>query len=165
MPHTFRSMLIPAADRDLARQIWGTLDPEYANTFRFPCTSASDPDSKDITHYCDAGPITDAAALLMPLEYWIQDPDTGAWTLEYRDDGNPKRVQWFCKNQGFDVPLPDVENIWRHASVSEQDLNRALERMNLRILWPEESTQESTQEPAQDSESESEMLQSNGSDI
>lgn len=149
MPHTFRSMLIPAADRDTARQIWGTLDPEYANTFRFACGSAADPNDKTITHYCDAGPITDAAALLMPLEYWTLDPDTGFWVMQYRDDGNPKRVYWFCKNKGAEFSLESIEGIWARASVSEQPLNDALARAGLRIIWPDAPEPESEQPPEQ----------------
>ena len=133
MPHTFRSMLIPAADRDLARQIWGTLDPEYAGTFRFPCA----PDGSDeITHYCDAGPITQDAALLMPLGVYERQED-GTWKLLYRDDGNPRRVKWFCELKGLDLPFKTVAGIWDRADVTEETLYDALSRRGLHIVWPE----------------------------
>ena len=134
MPHVHRSMIIPAADRDLARQIWGTLDPEYAGTFRFPCA----PDGSDeITHYCDAGPVTTDAALLMPLGVYERQDDT--WKLLYRDDGNPRRVKWFCENASppLDLPFKTVTGIWDRADVSEENLNDALARRGLHIVWPE----------------------------
>ena len=149
MPHTHRAMIIPAADRDTARKIWGTLDPEYADTFRFACGSAADPESKIISHYCDAGPITEAAALLMPLEYWTLDPDTGFWVLQYRDDGNPKRVYWFCKSKGAEFSLEQIEGIWARASVSEQSLDAALARAGLRIIWPEAPESKPEQAPGE----------------
>ena len=136
MPHTFRSMLIPAADRDLARQIWGTLDPEYAGTFRFPCA----PDGSDeITDYCDAGPITQDAALLMPLGVYQQQED-GTWKLIYRDDGNPRRVKWFCENASPPLVLTfaTVTGIWDRADVTEENLNDMLARRGLHIVWPED---------------------------
>ena len=135
MPHTFRSMLIPAADRDLARAIWGTLDPEYANTFRFACAADG---TDEITHYCDAGPITSDAALLMPLGVWEQLED-GAWKLVYRDDGNPRRVKWFCENASppLELTFTTVTGIWDRADVTEQPLNDALARRGLHIVWPE----------------------------
>ena len=133
MPHTFRSMLIPAADRDIARQIGGTLDPEYAGTFRFACA----PDgSTEITHYCDAGPITQDAALLMPLGVYEWQEDN-TWKLIYRDDGNPRRVKWFCELKGLDLPFKTVTGIWDRADVTEETLNDALARRGLHIVWPE----------------------------
>ena len=133
MPHTFRSMIIPAADRDLAQQIWGTLDPEYAGTFRFACAADG---SDEITHYCDAGPVTTDAALLMPLGVY-EWQEGGTWKLLYRDDGNPRRVKWFCELKGLDLPFKTVTAIWDRADVTEETLYDALARRGLHIVWPE----------------------------
>ena len=132
MPHTHRAMIIPASDRDTARKIWGTLDPEYADTFRFACAADG---SDEITHYCDAGPITTDAALLMPLAVYEQND--GTWKLIYRDDGNPRRVKWFCEQKGYDVTFKTVTDIWDRADVTEEPLNDALARRGLHIVWPE----------------------------
>ena len=144
MPHVHRALIIPAADRDIAQQIWGTLDPEYAGTFRFPCGPEG---TDEITHYCDAGPITSDAALLMPLGVYEWQEDN-TWKLLYRDDGNPRRVKWFCEQRGYDVTFKTVIDIWDRADVTEELLYDALARRGLHIVWPKAPAAEP--EPAVD---------------
>lgn len=128
MDHVYRCMIVTDADAPLAREAWGTLDPEYSREFRIPLAASADPTV--ITHWMSAGPVTTTAAYLLPLKTWDADGN------EQYYPGHPDEVAARCRDAGLEVTDAQIEALWLASDVSEQPVMTALNKLDL-VFWQE----------------------------
>lgn len=121
--HVYRAMFVTDADAPLAREAWGTLDPEYGKEFRIPLAASSDP--AVITHWMSAGPVTTGAAYVLPLKTWDAEGQ------EQYYPGHPDKVAQQCRDAGMEVTDAQIDALWRAADVSEQPVTTAMGRLGL----------------------------------
>lgn len=128
----FRTMIVPAADADLARSIADTISPEnYSGMFTTPCCDVDDPTV--ITHYISTGIVTDEFAHLVPLATWTQED--GNWVQTDYYPGDPVTVAEACAaaDPPLSVTSQQVEDIFHASDVTEQDPFVAMQRLGLTL--------------------------------
>lgn len=125
------TLIVPAADADLARSICDTISPEnYSGMFPTPCG----PTSSAITHYITSGPCSERFAALAPRATWERDED-GAWVQTDYYPGEPITVADLCRAAEPPLEITDdqVTDLWAAADVSTQDPFVALARLGLML--------------------------------
>ncbi len=84
---TFRTLIIPSAHVQLARDLAAAIDPVASvGLFMTPLTNGN-----QITHYISTGIVSDAFAQPLPCTQWAQDED-GAWVQVSHWPGMPEAL-------------------------------------------------------------------------
>lgn len=135
MDYFWRCIIIPAAEADLTRQIWATLDPAYNDEFRIPLVDASDRSA--VTWFMSAGWVPETSTHLMPFSVWQLSED-GQWVLADYNPGDPVAVAEGCRIQGLEVTDKQVAAIWQVADVTDEPIDTALGRLSLARYAPPE---------------------------
>ena len=131
---TFRTMLIPTAHVQLARDLAAAIDPVASvGLFMTGLT-----DGQTVTHYISSGIVSDAFAQPLPCTTWAQDEE-GAWVQTSHWPGMPEAIAQMAAT--LDPPFPleaaQVAAAFAASDISEQEPFVAMARMGL-ILWQEE---------------------------
>ena len=125
-----RSIIVAAAQRDLAADICATLaGAGGSGMFTTPLSADG---AAPATHYISAGMIEDAFAALLPLDALVDD----VWTRTYA--GLPETiVQLYNATDNPSMTLDQVTAVFASADVSDEDPHQAMARLGLQIVTPE----------------------------
>jgi len=131
---TFRTLIIPTAHVQLARDLAAAIDPVASvGLFMTPLTNG-----QTVTHYISSGIVSDAFAQPLPLTTWAQDEE-GAWVQTSHWPGMPEAIAQMAGQ--LDPPFPltaeQVAAAFAASDISEQEPFVAMARMGL-SLWQEE---------------------------
>lgn len=128
----FRTLIVPAANVELARQIAASFGPGGVGMWTTPLSaSGSDP----ATHYISTGYVPPEYGYLVPLQVWAQD-ENGNWVLVSSDPGDPVAVYTSATAQGVVCTQADVDALFAAADVTEQEPFVAMGRLGLKIISP-----------------------------
>jgi len=128
----FRTMIVTAADAPLARQIAETLSPEAGANMWISGLSADG--TEPATHYVSTGAISPEFAALMPEQFWAYDSETDAWTMTDTIPGDPATLHGLCVAAGMTVTLGEIEAVFTHSDVTQQEPFVAFGRMGLQLV-------------------------------
>lgn len=128
----FRTLIVPAANVDLARAIATSFGPGGVGMFTTPLSaSGSDP----ATHYISSGYVPPEYGYLVPLQVWSLDQN-GDWVLVASEPGDPVAVYTAATAQGVVCTQADVDALFAAADVTEQEPFTAMGRLGLIIINP-----------------------------
>ena len=130
MTDIFRTLILPAADAPLARQIASTLSPVGGSGMWTTGLSASGKDPA--THYVSTGLIGPDFAMLVPCAFWALDED-GDWIVTGSEPGNASLVVLACGAVEPPLKLTEkqVQGLMDRADISPQEPFTAFSRMGL----------------------------------
>lgn len=132
MADLFRTLIIPAVDAPLTREIAASFGPGGDGMFTTPLSADGlDP----ATHFISSGYIPAEFAYMVPYQDWQQD-ETGTWVLVASEPGDPVAVYQAASAQGVTCTLADVEAIFADADVTAQEPFVAMGRLGLTIIQP-----------------------------
>lgn len=134
MSDTFKTLIIPDAHVELARQLCA-LEAGGAGMF----TTGLSADGKEpASHYISTGWCPPLIAKFTPLQVWEWQED--AWVMVDSIPGNAAAV--FKASQDADPPLDctlaDIEALFTDSDITQQEPFVAMGRMGLVIVQPEE---------------------------
>lgn len=136
MTEIFRTLIVPAADAPLARQIALTLSPVGGSGMWLAGLSPSGKDPA--THFVSTGLIGPDFAMLVPCTFWAID-ESGDWVVTGSEPGNASLVVLACA--AVDPPLQlteaEVQGVMDRADISEQEPFVAYSRMGLKLISEE----------------------------
>ena len=128
----FRTLIVPAANVDLARAIATSFGPGGVGMWTTPLSaSGSDP----ATHYISSGYVPPEYGYLVPLQVWSQDQN-GDWVLVGTEPGDPVAVYTAATAQGVVCTQADIDALFAAADVTEQEPFTAMGRLGLTIINP-----------------------------
>lgn len=127
---TFRTMIVSAADADLARTIAATLDP--ANSSGMFETGLSATGTAPATHYVSTGYVSDAFAAPLPFQVWEQVD--GNWLLVESQPGDAWGVAAMCQEDGLEVTPDQVEVLFEGSDITDQEPFTAFGRLGLQLV-------------------------------
>lgn len=128
----FRTLIVPAANVELARQIAASFGPYGVGMWTTPLSaSGSDP----ATHYISSGYVPPEYGYLVPCQWWGQDQD-GSWVLVSSEPGDPVAVYTAATENGVVCTQADVDALFAAADVTEQEPFIAMGRLGLQIITP-----------------------------
>lgn len=132
MSDIFRTLIVPAANVELARQIAASFGPGGEGMWTTPLSaSGSDP----ATHYISSGYVPPEYGYLVPLQVWAQD-ENGDWVLVGSEPGDSVAVYTAATAQGVVCTQADVDALFAAADVTEQEPFVAMGRLGLQIVNP-----------------------------
>jgi len=132
---TFRTLIIPSAHVQLARDLAAAIDPVASvGLFMTPLTNGN-----QITHYISTGIVSEAFAQPLPCTTWAQDEE-GAWVQVSHWPGMPEAIAQMAGQ--LDPPFPleaaQVAAAFAASDISEQEPFVAMGRMGLSLHSVEE---------------------------
>jgi hypothetical protein len=132
---TFRTLIIPSAHVQLARDLAAAIDPAGSQgLFMTPLTNGN-----QITHYISTGIVSDNFAQPLPCTQWAQD-EQGAWVQTSHWPGMPEAIAQMAGQ--LDPPFPleaaQVAAAFAASDISEQEPFVAMGRMGLSLHSVEE---------------------------
>jgi len=120
---TFRTLIIPSAHVQLARDLAAAIDPAGSQgLFMTPLTNGN-----QITHYISTGIVSDNFAQPLPCTQWAQD-EQGAWVQTSHWPGMPEAP----------LEAAQVAAAFAASDISEQEPFVAMGRMGLSLHSVEE---------------------------
>jgi hypothetical protein len=132
MNYIFRTLIVPAASVQLARQIATSFGPGGEGMWITPLSASGlDP----ATHYISSGYVPPEYGYLVPLQVWAQDED-GNWVLVSSEPGDPVTVYTAATAQGVICTQQDIDNLFATVDVTEQEPFVAMGRLGLTIINP-----------------------------
>jgi len=127
---TFRTMIIPSAHAQLARDLAAAISPENATgMFTTPLT-----DGQSVTHYISTGIVSDQFAAPLPCTTWAQDED-GAWVQTSHSPGDPQAIADIAASLDppFPVTVEEIEVAFNASDITAQEPFVAMGRMGLAL--------------------------------
>ena len=129
----FRTLIVPTAYVELARQIAASFGPGGVGMWTTPLSA----DGKDpATYYISSGYAPPEYGYLVPCQTWEQTID-GAWVMTGSEPGDPVAVYTAATAQGVVCTQADVDALFAVADVTEQEPFTAMGRLGLTIINPE----------------------------
>ena len=116
MSDSFRTLIVPTAQVELAREIAAAFGPGGVGMFRAPLSADG---NEPATHYCSTGYIPPQFAHMVPCQTWTQDED-GHWSEIGEDPGDPQAVYDAVTEAGLQVTLAEIEALFAAADVTTQ---------------------------------------------
>lgn len=127
---SFRSLIIPTAHVQLARDLASAISPENASGMFTTALT----DGNQITHYISTGIVSDEFAQPLPLTTWAQDEE-GNWVQVSHWPGMPEAIAQIAAQ--LDPPFPltaaEVKAAFDASDISEQEPFVAMARMGLSL--------------------------------
>ena len=126
----FRSLIVPTAQVQLARDIAATLSPAGQNMW---LTGLSSTGSAPATHYISTGLISPEFAALVPCQTWEQDKN-GNWVQTGSTPGDPMLCYQMCVAAGMTVTQAQVNAVYAAADVTAQEPFVAMGRLGVQMV-------------------------------
>lgn len=123
----FRTLIVPTAQAQLARDIAATLSPAGANMW---LTGLSATGNAPATHYVSTGLISPEFAALVPEQTWEQDAN-GDWVQTGSTPGDSVLCYQMCVAAGMSVTQAEVDAVYAAADVTAQEPFVAFGRLGL----------------------------------
>ena len=132
---SFRTLIIPTAHVQLARDLAAAISPENASGMFMTALT----DGTQITHYISTGIVSDAFAQPLPLTTWEQDEE-GAWVQVSHSPGMPEAIAEMAASLDppFNVTAEQIEVAFNASDITAQEPFVAMARLGL-SLWQEEA--------------------------
>ena len=132
---SFRTLIIPTAHVQLARDLAAAISPENASGMFTTALT----DGQSVTHYISTGIVSDEFAAPLPLTAWARDED-GAWVQVSHWPGMPEAIAEMAGqlDPPFAVTAEQIAAAFNASDISEQEPFVAMARMGL-SLWQEEA--------------------------
>lgn len=127
---SFRSLIIPSAHVQLARDLASAINPQDASgMFTTPLT-----DGQSVTHYISTGIVSDEFAAPLPLTTWAQDEE-GAWVQTSHWPGDPQAIADIAAqlDPPFPVSAAEIEVAFNASDITAQEPFVAMGRMGLAL--------------------------------
>ena len=127
---SFRSLIIPTAHVQLARDLAAAISPQDATgLFTTGLT-----DGTQVTHYISTGIVSDQFAAPLPLTTWAQDED-GAWVQVSHWPGMPDAIAAIAASlePPFAVTAEQIAAAFAASDISEQEPFVAMARLGLSL--------------------------------
>lgn len=132
MIYIFRTLIVPAANVSLARDIATSFGPSGDGMWTTPLSASGlDP----ATHYISTGGVSPEYGYLVPLQVWALNEE-GNWVLVGSEPGDPVAVYTAATAQGVVCTQDDVDALFAAADVTEQEPFVAMGRLGLTIINP-----------------------------
>lgn len=128
----FRTLIVPAANVELARQIAASFGPGGVGMWTTPLSASG---IGQATHYISSGYVPPDYGYLVPCQWWEQDQD-GNWVLVSSEPGDPVAVYTAATENGVVCTQADVDALFAAADVTEQEPFVAMGRLGLKIISP-----------------------------
>jgi len=131
---SFRTLIIPTAHVQLARDLAAAISPENATgMFTTPLT-----DGQSVTHYISTGIVSDAFAAPLPLTIW-QHGEEG-WQIVSHWPGMPEAIADMAAalDPPFEVTAAQIAAAFAASDISEQEPFVAMGRMGLGLQQVDE---------------------------
>ena len=126
----FRTLIVPAANVDLARAIATSFGPGGVGMWITPLSANGlDP----ATHYISSGYVPPEYGYLVPLQVWAINEE-GNWVIASTEPGDPVSVYTAATAQGVVCTQDDVDALFAAADVTEQEPFVAMGRLGLKII-------------------------------
>ena len=132
---TFRTLIIPSAHVQLARDLAAAIDPVASvGLFMTGLTNGT-----QVTHYISTGIVSDQFAMPLPCTQWAQDEE-GAWVQVSHWPGMPEAIAQMAAtlDPPFPLPVEQVAAAFAASDISEQEPFVAMGRMGLSLHSAEE---------------------------
>ena len=130
----FRTLIVPAANVNLARAIATSFGPGGEGMWITPLSASG---LAPATHYISTGYVPPEYGYLVPLQVWEVDED-GDWVLVASEPGDPVAVYEAATAQGVVCTQADVNALFAAADVTEQEPFVAMGRLGVKIIQAEE---------------------------
>ena len=127
----FRSLIVPTAQVQLARDIAVTLSPEGGKNMWLTGLSATG--NAPVTHYISTGLISPEFAALVPEQVWTQD-ENGDWVQTGSSPGDPVLCYQMCVAQGMTVTQAQIDAVYAASDVTQQEPFTAMARLGLQMV-------------------------------
>ena len=127
---SFRTLIIPTAHVQLARDLAAAISPENATgLFTTGLTNGT-----QVTHYISTGIVSDQFAMPLPLTTWAQDED-GAWVQVSHSPGDPQAIADIAAqlDPPFAVTVAEIAAAFAASDISEQEPFVAMARLGLSL--------------------------------
>lgn len=125
MDWSYRCMIVPAAEAQLARDLCKALaGPSGDGMFTTGLASSSNPEV--VTHYTSAGLISTTFAEILPLT--TVDPEM---SLQATSPGKPEVVAHLLAQTELKVTESEIENLYKKITVTEDDWTITCNAMGL----------------------------------
>lgn len=131
MMDIFRTLIVPAANVDLARSIAASFGPGGAGMWTTPLSVT---EQEPASHYISSGYIPAAFAYLVPCQTWTQED--GVWVMTGSEPGDPVAVYEAASQAGVECTQADVDALFAVADVTVQDPFVAMGRLGVQIINP-----------------------------
>lgn len=130
MSWQFRTLIVPAADAPLARQVAATLSPQNGQGMWLTGLSATG--NAPATHYVSTGLISPEFAGLVPEQVWEQT-ENGDWVQTDSVPGDPVLCCQMCQEAGLAVTQAQINALYARSDVTQQEPFLAFYRLGLKI--------------------------------
>lgn len=130
MSDSFRTLIVPTAQVELARAIAAAFGPGGVGMFRAPLSPTGE---EPATHYVSTGYIDADVAHLVPCQTWQQDED-GAWVMTGAEPGDADALKAWLDEQGVPVSMTDILALYAAADVTDQNPFVAFGRIGVQIV-------------------------------
>lgn len=127
---TFRTLIIPSAHVQLARDLAAAIDPAGSQgLFMTPLTNG-----QTVTHYISSGIVAESFAQPLPCTTWAQDED-GAWVQVSHWPGMPEAIAQMAGqlDPPFDVSAAEIEVAFNASDITAQESFVAMGRLGLSL--------------------------------
>ena len=127
---TFRTLIIPTAHVQLARDLAAAIDPVASvGLFMTPLTNG-----QTVTHYISTGIVADTFSAPLPCTQWAQDEDNN-WVQTSHSPGDPQAIADIAAtlDPPFDVSAAEIEAAFLASDISDQEPFVAMARMGLSL--------------------------------
>jgi hypothetical protein len=125
----FRTLIVPTANVELARQIAASFGPGGSGMWTTPLSATG---AEPASHYISSGYVPPGYGYLVPLQTWQQDQD-GTWVMTGSEPGDPVAVYNHCVEAGVPCTQADVDALFAAADVTEQEPFTAMGRLSIMI--------------------------------
>jgi hypothetical protein len=133
MADIFRTLIIPTAQVQLARDIAAALDPSGAGMWTTGCS----PDgSEPATHFISSGWIPPGWQVMVPTQFWRYLNEQ--WVKTGETPGDPVLVWQQATAAGMIVTQAEIDALFAVADVTEQEPQMAMARLGIQVVTPPE---------------------------
>ena len=132
---SFRTLIIPTAHVQLARDLAAAISPENASGMFMTALT----DGQTVTHYISTGIVSDQFAMPLPCTQWAQDEE-GNWVQVSHWPGMPEAIAQIAAelDPPFAVTAEQIAAAFAASDISEQEPFLAMARMGLSLHSAEE---------------------------
>lgn len=134
MADAFRTLIVPAANVDLARELAASFGTGGSGMWTTPLSASG---IGPATHYVSTGLIPEEFAYMMPTQVWETD-EQGQWVMTDSVPGNPQAVWDAASQAGVNCTVAQVQEVFDTADVTPQEPFVAMGRLGLKIINPKE---------------------------
>lgn len=131
MADAFRTMIVPTANVELAREIAASFGPGGANMWTTPLSADG---NEPASHYISSGYVPAEFAYLVPCQTWEYVGD--AWVETASEPGDPIAVYNLAVEAGIICTQDDIDDLFAAADVTAQEPFVAMGRLGVQIVNP-----------------------------